>query len=32
MHESEPPGYSDALRIYFEVLGREDAKPRDGKP
>jgi hypothetical protein len=32
LHESEPPGYSDALRIYFEVLGREDAKPRDSKP
>jgi hypothetical protein len=33
VRESEPPGYSDALRIYFEVLGREDsAKPRDAKP
>jgi hypothetical protein len=32
LRESEPPGYSDALRTYFEVLGREDSKPRDGKP
>ena len=28
VRESEPAGYSDALRLYFEVLGREDAKPR----
>jgi hypothetical protein len=34
VRESEPQGYSESLRIYFEVLGREDAaaKPtRDGK-
>jgi hypothetical protein len=29
--ESEPPGYGDALRLYFEVLGREDNKPTDSK-
>jgi hypothetical protein len=27
VRESEPPGYGDALRTYFEVLGREDAGP-----
>ncbi len=29
VRESEPAGYSESLRLYFEVLGREDAKPRD---
>jgi hypothetical protein len=28
VRESEPAGYSESLRLYFEVLGREDAKPR----
>jgi hypothetical protein len=32
VRESEPPGYSESLRLYFEVLGREDARPRDAKP
>jgi hypothetical protein len=30
VRETDPPGYSDALRIYFEVLGREEDK--SGKP
>jgi hypothetical protein len=29
VRESEPAGYSESLRLYFEVLGKEDAKPRD---
>jgi hypothetical protein len=29
VRESEPAGYSETLRLYFEVLGREDAKPRE---
>jgi hypothetical protein len=29
VRESEPAGYSESLRLYFEVLGREDARPRD---
>ncbi|HEY7116347.1 MAG TPA: hypothetical protein VH475_07170 [Tepidisphaeraceae bacterium] len=29
--ESEPPGYGDALRLYFEVLGRAENKPNDAK-
>jgi hypothetical protein len=32
VRESEPAGYSEALRLYFEVLGREDARPREAKP
>ena len=30
--DADPPGYSDALRIYFEVLGREDGKARNDNP
>jgi hypothetical protein len=30
--DADPPGYSDALRVYFEVLGREDAKTRVDNP
>jgi hypothetical protein len=30
VRETDPPGYSDALRVYFEVLGREEDKA--GKP
>jgi hypothetical protein len=32
VRESDPPGYSDALRTYFEVLGREEARPPGAKP
>jgi hypothetical protein len=31
VRESEPPGYGDALRTYFEVLGKEDARPVERK-
>jgi hypothetical protein len=31
VRESEPPGYGDALRTYFEVLGKEDVRPGEGK-
>jgi hypothetical protein len=30
--EADPPGYSDALRIYFEVLGREDGGKTQTNP
>lgn len=30
VRESDPPGYTDSLRIYFEVLSREDSvKPQE---
>lgn len=28
IHESDPPGYSEALRTYFDVLSKEDKEPR----
>jgi hypothetical protein len=34
VREADPPGYSEALRIYFEVLGREEDKTtgQEAKP